>query len=56
MARKPKLGSGKRFKQLEAHLAHREGVRDPHALAAWIGAKKFGQKRMSKMAAHGRKG
>lgn len=51
---KPKLGSGERFKELEGKLSHRKGVTDPAALAAYIGRKKFGAKRMAKMAAHGR--
>lgn len=40
--RKPKLGSGKRF----ASLSKKVGKR----LAAWIGRKKYGAKKMSKMA------
>lgn len=51
---KPKLGSGGRFKALEGELAHRKGVTDPKALAAYIGRKKYGAKKMAKMAAHGR--
>jgi len=43
MARKPRLGSGKRFKTLTASLKKR-GVRDPEALAAWIGRKKYGER------------
>ena len=54
MARKAKLGSGKRFKSLKGKLA-RKGVRDPGALAASIGRKKYGSKRMSSMAAKGRR-
>lgn len=52
--RKPKLGSGKRFKNLKRKLS-RKGVRDPGALAAFIGRKKFGKKRFQKLAAKGRK-
>ena len=51
----PKLGSGKRFAALEGKLAKKPGVTDPKALAAKIGAKKFGQKKMSAMAAKGKK-
>lgn len=51
----PKLGSGERFAKLKAKLANR-GARNPAALAAWIGAKKWGQKRMSKLAAKGKPG
>lgn len=53
---KPKLGSGERFKALSHELGERKGVHDPKALAAYIGRKKFGAKKMAKMAAHGRKG
>jgi hypothetical protein len=54
MAKKPKLGSGKRFKQLAAKLK-KQGVRDPKALAAAIGRKKYGKAKFQKMAAKGRK-
>jgi hypothetical protein len=50
-----KLGTGERFKALRNKLAGRKGVRDPKALAAAIGRKKFGKKKMAKMAAAGRK-
>lgn len=50
---KPKLGSGARFKQLSAKLAH-EGVSNPDALAASIGRKKYGKKKFQKLAARGR--
>jgi len=59
-----KLGSGSRFKRLTKELASRRGktrtgksrkVRNPQALAAWIGRKKYGKKKMAKLAAAGRK-
>lgn len=53
-AKKPKLGSGKRFKALVKSLKGREDVEDPEALAAWLGRKKYGAK-FNKMAASGRK-
>jgi hypothetical protein len=53
---KPKLGSGQRFARLERSLSKREGVTDPAALAASIGRKRYGAKRMAKWAAKGRKG
>jgi hypothetical protein len=53
MAKAPKLGSGKRFKNLANSLA-RKGVQDPKALAASIGRKKWGSKKMSSLAKHGR--
>jgi hypothetical protein len=54
MARKAKLGSGKRFKALKGKLA-RKGVRNPGALAASIGRKKYGRTFMAKLSAAGRK-
>lgn len=42
--KKPKLGSGARFKALSSQLAAK-GASDPKALAAAIGRKKFGKKR-----------
>jgi len=49
-AAKPKLGSGERFDDLVGQLKKRDDVKDPEALAAWIGRKKFGKERMSKLA------
>ena len=46
MATRPRLGSGKRFKTLETSLRAR-GVKDPAALAAWIGRRKYGAKRFA---------
>ena len=54
MPRKPKLGTGKRFANLKRALA-RKGVRNPGALAATIGRKKYGAKRFGKLAAKGRR-
>jgi hypothetical protein len=54
MAKKPKLGSGKRFKALANKMA-REGVDDPKAAAAAVGRKKYGNEKMQKMAAKGKK-
>ncbi len=54
MKRKPRLGSGKRFASLTKSLRSR-GVKNPKALAAAIGRKKFGAKKMSAMAAAGRR-
>jgi hypothetical protein len=48
MARKPRLGSGGRFRALT-----RKGM--SKRLAAYIGRKKYGKRRMAKMAARGRK-
>ena len=52
--KKPKLGTGKRFKQLSGKLK-KKGVKDPDALAAAIGRKKYGKKRFQKLAAKGKK-
>ncbi len=54
MARKPSLGSGARFQRLKGQLGKR-GARNPGALAAWIGRKKYGPKRMAGWAAKGRR-
>lgn len=48
-----KLGSGKRFKQGKAKLASK-GARDPAALAAFLGRKKYGDKRFNALAKAGR--
>ena len=47
--RKPKLGSGARFKALPTKLKKR-GAKNPKALAASIGRKKYGKKKMAAMA------
>lgn len=52
---KPKLGSGERFAALKGKLSHEKGVTNPGALAAAIGRKKYGGKKMAKMSAAGRK-
>jgi hypothetical protein len=53
----PPLGSGARFSALVRKLSHRKGkykVRDPRALAAAIGRKKYGSKAFQKLAARGK--
>jgi hypothetical protein len=50
---KPPLGGGQRFSQLTSQLASR-GAKDPKALAAYIGRKKFGKKRFGQLAAKGK--
>jgi len=45
---KPKLGTGARFKALKHQLANK-GAKDPGALAAWIGRRKYGKKRFQKL-------
>lgn len=53
--KQPKLGSGARFKALKKKLSTKKGVSNPGALAASIGRKKYGAKKMSQMSAAGRK-
>ncbi len=55
MAAKPKLGSGKRFEKLEKSIAKKGNVSDPEAVAASIGRKKYGNEKMAKLSAKGRK-
>jgi len=51
----PKLGTGKRFASLSSSLARKGKVRDPGAVAAAIGRRKYGAARFSKLSARGRK-
>jgi hypothetical protein len=43
------------FGKLSGSLAHRKGVHNPKALAAWIGRKDLGEKEMARRSAEGRK-
>lgn len=52
--KKPKLGSGARFRAVAAS-ARKSGARNPAAVAAAVGRSKYGKKRMAKMAAAGRR-
>jgi len=54
MSKLPKLGSGKRFSNLTKKLAAK-GATNPKALAAYIGRKKFGAKKMTSLAKKGKK-
>ena len=49
-----KPGGGGRFAKLEHKLAARKGVSNPGALAAYIGRRKYGAKKMAKFSAEGR--
>lgn len=51
----PKLGSGARFDALTQKLAAK-GAKDPKALAAYIGRKRYGKKKMGALAAEGKPG
>ena len=53
-ASKAPLGEGGRFAALKSKLGARQGVENPGALAAYIGRKKYGAKKMAKMAAAGK--
>lgn len=53
-AKKPKLGSGKRFEEI-AEKAKKSGAKNPAAVAAAAGIKKYGKTRMEKMAQKGKK-
>lgn len=50
---KPKLGSGRRFKNLSKKLKE-SGAEKPDALAASIGRKKYGKRRFQKLAKEGK--
>ncbi len=52
--KKPKLGSGKRFAAVKAAAA-KSGAKNPAAVAAMAGMKKYGAKKMAAMAAKGRR-
>jgi hypothetical protein len=54
MAKSMKLGGGGRFAKVAAKAAA-SGARNPAAVAAAAGIKKYGKARMAKMAAAGRK-
>lgn len=55
MPKKPKLGSGKRFANLTKSLAKSPDIENPKAVAASIGRKKYGAKKMAKLSAAGKK-
>lgn len=52
--KKPKLGTGKRFKNLTKKLK-KQGVKDPDALAASIGRKKYGKKKFAALSSKKKK-
>lgn len=54
MGKSMKLGGGGRFAKIRAKAAAM-GARDPDAVAAAVGRKKYGAKKMATMAAAGRK-
>jgi hypothetical protein len=54
MADSMKPGGGGRFKKLEGELSHEKGIKHPGALAAYIGRKKYGARKMAHFSAEGR--
>lgn len=52
--KKPPLGSGARFAAIEKKAAA-SGARNPAAVAAAVGIKKYGKERMSQMAQAGKR-
>ena len=54
MAKETKLGSGSRFKKVEEE-AKKSGAKNPAAVAAAAGLKKYGVKKMEAMAQKGKK-
>lgn len=50
----PKIGTGARFRRVAAS-ARRSGARNPNAVAAAAGRKKYGKRRFAKLAAAGRR-
>ena len=48
-----KPGGGGRFEAMKEKLGKEKGVKNPGALAAYIGRRKYGAKRMASMAAAG---
>lgn len=52
--KKPPLGKGTRFKALETAL-EKKGARSPQKLAAWVGRRKYGAKKMGQLSAAARK-
>jgi len=50
MAKSMKLGGGGRFQKLESQLAQKPGIRNPAAVAASIGRKKYGARKMQSLA------
>lgn len=44
-----------KFARLQGQLARRPGVRNPRALAAWIGDRKYGRRAMARKSAAARR-
>ena len=48
------LGQGGRFAALKKEVMGKKGVYNPAGLAAWIGRRKYGNNKMTKMSVKGR--
>jgi uncharacterized protein YbjT (DUF2867 family) len=55
VGKQAKLGTGKRFETLTQAIGKRGGVDNPAAVAAAIGRKKYGAKKMAGLATKGKK-
>jgi len=55
MAKSMAVGGGGRFAKLKAAIAKRGGVKNPGAVAAAIGRKKYGNEKFQAMAQAGKK-
>jgi hypothetical protein len=53
-AKKAPLGQGSRFKKVEAE-AKKSGAKNPAAVAAAAGRKKYGEKKMAELSAKGKR-
>jgi len=51
MGKSMKLGGGGRFQKLESSLANKPGIKDPAAVAASIGRRKYGAKKFADLGA-----
>jgi hypothetical protein len=49
-----KLGSGKRFREVEREAAE-HGAKDPRAVAAAVGIRKYGKRKMQELARRGKR-
>jgi hypothetical protein len=54
MTRKPKLGSGERFREVEEEAAE-HGAENPRAVAAAVGIRKYGKRKMRELAKRGKR-
>lgn len=54
VAKKAPLGEGSRFKKVEAE-AKKSGAKNPAAVAAAAGRKKYGEKKMAALSAKGKR-